>query len=214
MAFVLGVTAVAISLSAAAGWNHERWLINHGVVVRAVVQQAADQTIAGREQPPDAICILSFDWHGQSYTTRPDRLAGRTDFIAPKDMVTIYVNPDDPADWTSLAHPGPLLPRMLGAAVAFGAALAAGLVTCLYYFRTMRRWKTAPAIEALVLESRNTAIAPLSTAIKCTPIDENDKRLFTVFVPRRDVVVKPGETITVLTYPGQSAGALALAWFE
>lgn len=214
MAIVLAAIAGAITFGASADWNHERWLINHGVVVRAVVQQAADQTLAGRPQPPDAICILQFDWHGQAYTTRPDRLAGRNAFVAPKDAVTIYVNPADPSDWTSRSHPGPLLPRLLGAAVAFAAALAALLVSILYYLRTLRSWRNAPVVDAMVLETHTTAIAPLCIAVTCTSIDENDKRLFTVFVPRRTRTLQPGDPIPVLTSLGKSAGALALAWFE
>jgi hypothetical protein len=214
IALVLGLVALGMGIAGAVDWNHERGLVVNGVAVNAVVQQAGDQTLAGRKQPPEALCILRFDWHGSAHLTQPAYLSGRQEYVAPQDIVRIYVNPDDPDDWTARSEPGPMGPRLLGAVIALAAALVAFVIAWLYRGRVLAVWKTGDAVESLVIEARNTALAPRSRAVRCTPVEEVDTRVFSVYVPARSGKLERGDHFWVLTRGRSARGAQAAVWFD
>lgn len=214
LAVVFALVAAGFAGSALAEWNHERSLITQGLAINATVQQAGEQTIPGRKQPPDTICILAFDWNGQPHVTRPKPLEGRTEFVAPRDTVRIFVNRADPDDWTASSQPGPLGQRLVGAEIAFGVALAAFAVTLFQRSKLLRAWRNGLALEALVVESRPTALAPRTGVLRCTPAEENDRRLFMVYMPGRAARPGSGERVWLLTRNAKSNSAHAAAWFE
>ena len=214
IAVVLGVIALGSGILAAADWNHERRLVSEGTPINAVVQQAGDQTLAGRKQPPDTLCILRFDWQGSPHVTQAAYLAGRDEFVAPQDVVRIFVNPKDPDDWTARTSPGPIGPRLLGAEIALVAGLAALAIGWLSRARVLDVWRNGQAVESLVIEGRNTALAPLSRAVRCTPVEDADARVFSVYVPARAGKLERGDRIWVLTRNGRTGGAQAALWFD
>jgi hypothetical protein len=213
IALVLGIVALGMGIAVGMDWNHERRLVSHGTPVDAIVQQAGEQTLAGRKQPPDTLCILRFEWHGSPHVTRPAYLAGRQEYVAPQDVVRIFVNPDDPDDWTARSEPGPIGPRLLGAVIALAAALVALAVAWLYRARVLSVWRNGESVEALVIESRNTALAPMSRAVRCTPAEEADTRVFSVYVPARAGKLERGDRIWILSRGKSARGAQSAAWF-
>jgi hypothetical protein len=176
------------------------------------VEQAGDQTIAGRKQPPDTPCILRFPWHGSEHVSGARVLAGREEFIAAGDTVRIFVNPDDPDDWTARVRPGSMAPRLLGAGIALLAGLIGLLVSWFCHRRVLWVWREGEAVESLVIESRHTALAPLAQAVRCTPQAEKDTRIFTVYSRARGDRLERGEAIWVLARPKRAAGAEAASW--
>ena len=211
---VLYLIACGLATSALAEWNHERQLIRSGMAIDAVVQQAGEQTIPGRKQPPDTICILQFDWHGKEHVARPRALEGRTHFIAPRDVVRIFVNPNDPDDWTAATQPGPLNSRLVGAGIPLIVALLAMAMSLWLRMRVLRVWRTGQAIEALVVETQHSALAPFSPVVRCTPVEENDRRLFTVYIPARAGRLQQGDSLWLLARGSAASGAHAMAWFQ
>jgi hypothetical protein len=211
---VLAVIAACFAGSALMEWNHERLLIHDGVAVDAIVQQAGEQTLPGRKQPPDTICILRFEWHGQPHVARPKALEGRTEFVAPRDAVRIFVNRNEPDDWTAATRPGPLNSRLVGAGLTFFVALMAAAIGGLLYGRTLQLWRNGQTIDALVVETQHSALAPLCAAVRCTPAEDSDRRLFTVYIPVRAGRLRPGDRVWLLSRGAKAAGAHAAAWFE
>jgi hypothetical protein len=75
-------------------------------------------------------------------------------------------------------------------------------------------WRNGLAIEASALDGHNSALAPLSHAVRCTPVDEQDKRVFTVYVPAKAARLNTGDELWVLCPSQKSNRAVAAAWFE
>ena len=134
--------------------------------------------------------------------------------MAPKDTVRIFVNPNDPDDWTAAMQPGPLNSRLVGAGIALAVGLLALAVSVILRMRVLHTWHNGLAVEALVVETHHSALAPFAPVVQCTPAEENDRRLFTVYVPARAGRLQRGDSLWILARGSSAGGAHALAWFE
>jgi hypothetical protein len=213
-AMVLVLIGAWFALQGVLEWRHDVKLIREGVAVDATVYQVGEMKgIFKHPQPPDSIVTLQFSWHGKDQYTKPDRLPDRKagEFITPGDTIPIRVNPADPTDWTSAKVAGPISGRLFGAEVALPIAALTGVFGLLKWQRMLATWRRGEAIEALVMDSRNTALALGARLVRCTPDAEGDKRVFAVYVPRGLAGVGRGDTIWLLT---RGRGAVACAWFE
>jgi hypothetical protein len=139
-------------------------------------------------------------------------LAGREEFVAAKDTVRIFVDPDDPNDWTARTRPGSIAPRLMGAGIALVAGFIAFLISWISRARVLRVWRDGEAVESIVIEGRYTALAPLAPLVRCTPRAEDDHRIFTVYSPARGGRFERGEPIWLLAWPNRAAGAEAASW--
>jgi len=210
---ILILIAVVLVGFAVAEWHHQRFLTTQGVKVQAVIIQANEWTVPGKKQPSDAPIILRFDWHGKPYETKPQPLAGWSEIITVGSVLPICVDPENPEDWTTLQHADPLGPRLVGAAVAAAIGVLTLLVAMILWKRVLNLWKDGIALETLVLDSHISALAPLSRAVRCTPADDSDSRVLTVFVPPAQGKVKSGETLWVLCVAPKARRGLAADWF-
>jgi hypothetical protein len=209
---VVGLTFVAQGIRAR---FHDAWLIRDGLRIDARVAVANGEPVKDRPQPPDSVVEIQFRWKGDpKYSPRPRPLEGRRDFIITNSILPIHVNPDDPEDWTWLDEPLPMLARMIGGIVAIPLALLA-LLWALGRQRVMLRiWRHGEAVEALIVESRHTAIAPRSRVARATPADESDARIHTVYLPPRLASLRRGGAICILRLPSRPKRVCAAAWFE
>lgn len=213
-AVVLGLIGVGFALQSVLDWRHDVNLIRDGVAVDAVVYQVGEMKGKFKHpQPPDSIVTLHFPWKGEERSTKPDRLPDRKagEFITPGDIIPIRVNPSDPNDWTSATVAGPITGRLFGAEVALPIAALTGAFGLLMWRRVLGAWRKGRPIEALVMESRNTALALGARLVRCTPDAEGDSRVFAVYVPRRLAGLQRGDVIWLLA---RGSGAVACAWFE
>ena len=81
--------------------------------------------------------------------------------------------------------------------------------------KALRTWRDGAAVPALVVESRQTAVAPKSRFVRCTPADRSDNRIVGVFVPQsaaRDL--RPGDALWLVFPPGGRGRPVAAAWFD
>lgn len=216
-AWLTGATLLLIAVVlvgfAVAEWHHQRFLTTQGLKVEATIIQANEWTVPGKRQPSDAPIILRFDWQGKPYETKPQQLPGRSDPITIGTVLPICVNPENPEDWTTLQHADPLGPRLVGAAVAAAIGVLTLLVAMMLWNSVMGLWKSGLALETLVLDSHISALAPLSRAVRCTPADDSDSRVLSVFVPPAQGKVKSGDTLWVLCAADNARSGLAADWF-
>jgi hypothetical protein len=213
-AIVLGVIGLKFVIVGVRARAHEIWLIENGKRIDATIEWAGNEHLKNRHEAPDSVVQLQFQWDGKPYEPRPAVLEGRKDFITTASTVPIHVNPGDPEDWTWLDAPLPLLSRVIGGIITLPMALLALLWALVKYARTRRAWRSGMAIEALVVDTRIGAIAPLCRAIRVTPDNDDDKRIYTVFVPRGHPDLVSGDMIFILRPSPRSKSAVAAAWFE
>ena len=217
-AWLLGIVLLLIGVGFIIAGLHARYLqmllIKHGTPVEATVFQAGEEQVRKKMAAPESVVILHFDWHGQMHETRARVLEGRKDAIVIGGTIPIRVDADDPDNWTPLTEPLPLLQQILGGLLLMPVAFLAFVVSLWLYEGVLRLWRGGQAIEAIALDAHNSALAPMSHAVRCTPTNEQDKRVFTVCVPPKAGKPNPGDVLWVLCPSERSTRAVAAAWFE
>ncbi len=190
-------------------WLTERTLIKQGLVVSALVAEANG---IPREsfQPKDSEATLVFTHEGREYKVA-GRLYGRTEPIVVKKNVDIRIDPANPLRWTYRSEPVPLVQELVvGLALLPAAAVLVGIGMWLRR-RLISTWRDGNATEALVLETGNSPIAPLSRTVRCVDIHSSERRPINVFVPRGRRVAK-GDVIWLLV--PKSGRPVAAATFQ
>jgi hypothetical protein len=211
---VLACIAIGFFINSLVARAHEKWLIANGLHINATVRMANDEFVARRPQPPESVVMLRFPWNGQDFDTHVGRLPGRKERIETGSTIAIHVNPQNPDDWTWLNKPLPLLDRAIGTIITLPMAALALLWALRLRARFLHTWRKGEAVEAFIVETRSTAVAPRSRAAEVTPVDENDRRIYTVFLPRRLADLEEGDHLCILRRSNQATTAVAAAWFE
>lgn len=196
------------------GWRQDVRLLEQGDLVQANIRQTSTEIARGKQQPPNSIVTLDYKYKDQSYTVE-GVLKGRTDYFRVGDNVPIHVDPKRPGVWTGITEAPPLWTDLVAGMIVLplGILLAAG--SLLARSRTARLWRDGVSVDALVMDVRQTAMAPRSRFVRCTPADESDPRVMGVYVPHAANVLQPGDSLWVITPAGnRSKRAVAAAWFQ
>jgi hypothetical protein len=209
------VTLVALYLvgSGYAVWRRDVNLINQGREDSAWIYAADGIPIPGRHRPPTAPVTLRYEVDGKKYEV-DGYLRGRTEPFVIQTYVPIRVDPDDPEHWTARSKPDALWPEMLGGLILLPVVPILAAVVFWQRARVLKLWRAGRAVEAVVLESRQTALAPRSRFLRCAPTDPSDKRVIGVYVPDRAGRLAPGDTLWILTDPAGGSRAAAALWLQ
>jgi hypothetical protein len=125
--------------------------------------------------------------------------------------VNLHYDPANPLVWTDQIAPPGWIETVFGVIFILPVALLFGLVAWWQTARIGKTWQTAPAYVAVVADRKQTPVAPLSWAVRCSLRDGNDRRLFVVHVPRGRIDLSPGSEIWVLV--PKRGKAVATGWF-
>jgi hypothetical protein len=194
-------------------WRQDARLVRDGLPVQAAVRQTATEPVKGKSQPANSIVTLDYTVDGRAYVAE-GVLRGRTEAIVVGNLVPIRVDPANPSRWTGATTVLQLGPRLVPGLIVLPVVLVFALASLVARARFLRLWRDGQAIEALVLESRQTALAPRARAVRCTPADPDDRRVIDVYVPPALAWLAKGDALRVLAPPGHTAPAVAVAWFE
>jgi hypothetical protein len=192
-------------------WRKDLHVIRHGVEVQAFVYSAEGMPIPGRRRPPSVVVVLHYEVGGTKYEVE-GYLRGRTESFIIQEHVPIRVDPDEPTHWTARTEPVPLRMELLSGLMLLPPALAFGAVAWWRRWGLLRLWREGQALPALVMESRQTALAPRSRFARCAPLDESDKRVFGVYVPDKAGRVAEGDAVWIVAESGEKRRAVAVAW--
>jgi hypothetical protein len=193
---VLLAIAIGFAVDMGSQWASRRSIILYGEKVNAEVVELGGVT-RNATMAPNTPVKLAFELKGQSHTVA-GILEGRTEFIRTHDRVTIFVDSADPSRWTALMEVPPLSRELLAVWITLPLALILLVVAAGLRGGLLRLWRDGQAESALVLQSQHSALAPLSRMVRCTPADEGDTRVFSIFVPQRCGVPQRGQAIWII----------------
>ena len=190
-------------------WRQDSRLIASGTQIPATVQSVQGITFAGKKyQGEEGPIQLRYQWQGQTYDVTVPSIPGV--WLEIGKPIPIRIDPAHPELWTARFTPAPLLHQLIGAILALPIGLLLLAISFWLWARVLRTWREGDAQAALVIAARHTALAPRSWQVQCTPADQSDKRLLTVFAPP-EVHPVTGATIWLLALP--AGRALAASWF-
>jgi len=210
---VLLGAAVYLMIGRTIAWKRNSRLSLEGTPVAAKVLQAEESVAPGKTVAGDKPVRLSYAFNGKTYEVTAPYLDGRRsdEFLIVGNEIPIRVDPSDPTRWTPRASPAPLAPELVGGTITLGIGAAVVLLGVLMRSRLLGTWKNANAVAAVVLQARHTALSPGSWAVKCSPVDESDTRVFEVFM-RSGAGVSEGTVFWILL--PDTGRPVAAGWFE
>lgn len=191
-------------------YRRERWLISNGTPVDAIIADANGDSRVGAKFPPGTECTLRFSFDG-----KPVSVSGALDsFITNGETVVLHVNAADPTEWTFRSQADPLNSRLSAGAIIAVAAVATAVTALLLRRRVLRVWRNAAAIAYTVVDTRHSALAPLSHAVRCTMMTGRNTRLLTVYLPGRLPRPASGEVLWLLHPPSRASAAIAVKAYQ
>jgi hypothetical protein len=212
----LALIAMVFSVIGINAWRSESQLIRRGVLVDAQIHTVMGIARPGYSADPSNPVTLQFPWQSQPYTTHQGRTLDKYDHLATVgDAVRVRVDPRNPENWTSLPELAPLheQTQVMDAILILPAALAVFVAAAWRRRGLVRLWQHGIATPSLVVSSSISALSPLGRAVRCTPVEEGDLRVFTVYLQRHGNPAEPGETIHLLVRPAPSQRAVAVEFF-
>ena len=129
-----------------------------GRVVDAEIMTAGGLSSRWQQLPPNSIVTLRYEVDGKTYD-QVGYLKGRTEFIQVHSKVPVRIDPSNPDQWTARTEPASLLQELTGALVVLPAFVALAVVSLVQRSRMARVWRDGEARRAIVVESRQTALA-------------------------------------------------------
>ena len=211
---LLGLIAAAFAIFGYRAWTRESRLIRDGIRVDARIHAINHISRPGLSADPSNPVNLQFPWHGAIYTTHMEQpLEGYGRFVRVGDTVQVRVDAQDPENWTALADARPLRDRVMEAILTLPAILAALLAAAWRRARVLSIWRTGQVTPSLVVSSSVSALAPMGQAVRCTPAQEGDSRVFTVYLVTGRTRREAGEAIEVLAKPGPGPLAVSVEFF-
>lgn len=204
-ALVVAAVAAAMAGGQLAASARDRWLLEHGVRVRARIVEAAGYRLKGKTFRPDEHV------HFRLEIPLPGRKPHTTERVYLKDQredlgfgmeLDLFVDPANPDRWTDRLEAGfvgdimPLLPALPVAAVLLAIA---------WWRRrsVLRVWRDGEALAAAVVDVRKAPTAPLSRVVRFTLRDSRDNRIYRSLVPRRLALLQGGDVFWVVAPPGR-----------
>ena len=210
---VLVAAAIYLLVSRTVAWRQNSRLSVDGTLVQAKILQAEESVAPGKTVAGDKSVRLRYEFNGKTYEVSAPYLDGRRseDFLIVGNDIPIRVDPNDPEKWTPRQSPAPLAPELIGGEITLGIGAAVVLFGVWLRRRVLRTWRNARAVSAVVLDARHTALSPSAWAVRCSPVEESDTRVFEVFLrPKADV--SEGTVFWILL--PDSGRPLAAGWFE
>ena len=209
------VAATALGLLAVRylQWRADTRLVREGRVVEAFIYASEGFPVPGRNRPPSSHVTLRYTVDGKDYEV-VGYLEGRKEFYVTHTYVPIRVAPDDPLRWTARTEPDPLWFRLIGGMILLPVPVVLALVALLKRAGLLRLWRNGRLVEAVVIDSRHTALAPRARFVRCAAVDVGDKLVRGVHVPRHAADVTRGDVVWLVADPRGGPRAVAVSWMQ
>jgi len=217
----LAACAVTLVAAVAAGGQlaasaRDRWLLTHGVRVKARIVEANGYRLKGKVFGPDehAHFRLEIPLPGrQSYITDRVYLKDQREDLGYGMEVDLFVDPGDPSRWTDRIEASFLRDIMVLLVTLPAAAL---LLLAAWWRRrsVLRVWREGLAHMAVVVDVRKAATAPLSRMVCFAVQDSRDNRVYRSLVPRRCGPLAAGDALWVVAPAGRPQRAIVAALYQ
>lgn len=123
----------------------------------------------------------------------------------------------DPGDWTNWGEVIDVDPwwRVLALPLLLLLPIVLLLLALAYWRRgqVLKAWRDGTSGEAVVLETRQSATAPMSRVLRFTLADSTDRRVFSLLFPNRGGVPAKGETFPIVYPPNRPDRAIAASLY-
>jgi hypothetical protein len=215
---VILLIAIGCFIEESKSWRDSKAIIDLNTPIAALISEINGFSRQGYAlDATQAVCTLTFTYKGQAYAVEGSiaEQADQTGLAVVGRSVTLYIDPSDPAHrWTAATGKGSLGIQLVGFWVTIPVALLIFGIAAWQRSRVLAVWMNGRDEQCIVVDSSPSALAPLSSAVRCTAINGYDRRISTVYIPRRLMNPKPNDEIWIVFAHDRFHAALAAICFD
>jgi 4-amino-4-deoxy-L-arabinose transferase-like glycosyltransferase len=214
LALALAVVIVWLTVNQIAAGAAERELIFNGIPVDAVITQIgniSDPRLASRRIEPLVVKVrylLPGESQERIVGGSLSRLNDPSVLVHPGDHVPLRIDPKIPWIWTDRTQPQSWLLQLSVALILLPVLLVLLVIAWLTRERVLRIWQHGELSAGIVVDVRQIAIAPRSRQVRFTLADRSSARVFSVLIPIKAGLPRPGEQIWLIQPRGLPQHAL------
>ena len=201
LAILVGVVTVFFAVQQTMAALELRRLIDHGTPVDARVS----------DMSRGAWFQLEYEIDGAKFTSdQTPMMLKREEQLQRGQTVPIRVDPDHPRTWTD-RNRSELEPihRELVASVILVPLLALTVLMVLVKRRqVLRVWRGAPVMQAIVVETKQSSMSPLSRVVRFTIAEGASSRIWSTLIPVKAGIPAKDEVIDVICPPANPDHAI------
>jgi hypothetical protein len=178
-----------------------RKLVDHGTPVTAYVD---DMSRGSWFQ-------LRYDFNGKTYkTAEMPMMLPREEHLQRQEPVQIRIDPSDPNDWTdrTRAELEPIHRELVASIVLVPLWALTVLMVFVKRRKVLRVWRDAPAMQAMVVETKQSSLAPLSRVVRFTIPGGASTRIWSTMMPARAGLPQKDEMIEIICPPADPDQAI------
>ena len=206
LAIIIFVLFAAYTIEQVLIRNDEVKLIKSGMFITARLLSAENRNKDQQTQPTDLAHLM---------LNLPGGAMEVTGYLYNPWMVghevTVHVDPQDHNHWTDRTEPTSVLDSLFVGILVSPLVPGLFIVAYLKMRATQQVWQNGTAQLAVISERKQSPIAPMSYAIRCSLQVSRDKKLFNVFVPKTGSGLKAGDLIWVMM-PQKKGPPLSGLW--
>ncbi|WP_428937050.1 hypothetical protein [Fontivita pretiosa] len=195
--------------------RRDRWLIQHGTAVVATLGQTGGHLKPKRQLRTEPLpTTIIFTLNGKRYEL-VESLPPKEGAFAMEGMpFPIRVDPNDPTRWTEATEPKSWAQELTGLGVLVPVLVVLAGVTIWKRHGVLRSWRMAPLAAGIVVETRQSAMAPRSRIVRFTLRDGPDRRVWSMLVPTSAAIPEKGQTLWLLCPPGNPHRAVLARLYQ
>jgi hypothetical protein len=199
-AVVLAVTTF-YGISQTLNWWNDRKLITQGIAVDANIDEANGSTLQRKFLREEPVKVkLSFTLPDGTKQQVEGQLRPPGPAVTAQTPLPIHYDPKNPKRWTERSQLAPWAREMTVVWMILPVLALLFLIAFLQRRRMLGIWRNAPAAQAVVVDSRQTSIAPRSRVLRYA-LREGDRRVCQTLYPLNAGLPEPGETIWIIAPP-------------
>lgn len=187
----------------------DRWLIQYGTPVKAVFTAVGDNMVRKRvpRNEPLTVKIKYSTPSGQEIEQSVQLPAKQNAYAEMGTELPIRIDPNDPLRWTESDRVVPWLHELVTPLMFVPLVVLFAIIAFWRRQGILKIWANEPAAQAIVVDTQQSAIAPMSRIIRFTLLD--DSRIWSLLMPNSAGIPQKGETIWVVCPPNNPGRAVS-----
>ena len=186
-----------------------RWLADHGVQINAIFTSVSGDPLPKRRLRNETMpSTIKFTYGGKQYESELE--------LEPKPGIPavvgtelpIKIDPNNPSRLMEVAQPPPWSHELAVIAVLIPVLMIVALVVLWKRRGVLKVWRDEPLTEAVVVELRQTPVAPMSRVIRFTIPQSGGGRIWSTLMPAKAGLPSIGQKFQIICPPGNPDRAI------
>jgi uncharacterized protein DUF3592 len=192
-----------------------RRLILHGAPVIAQVDSANGVKDIGRryDRRDRNVCDLTYTGPDGVKRTVQGQLSPQVGMLTIGQTIELRVDPNDPTIWTDALEPPPWRTELSAVIVLVPLLAFSFLMMFWRRAQALSVWRKGEPATGIVVDSKQSAVAPRSRVVRFALADGNDRRVFQVLYPTSAGEPAKGDELLLLAPPKKPARAIVAALY-